>query len=70
MRRAGQTGVADDPRPALAMVSVREVWARVGGHSAICDAHGVLVGLSQLDGEPTYVWAVGVCAAAGACALG
>lgn len=64
LRRAGQTGVADDPRPALAMVSVREVWTRLAGRSAVCDAHGVLAGLEQVDGEPWYVFAVGVCAAA------
>jgi hypothetical protein len=64
LRRAGRTNAADDLRPALALVSAREVWARVAGRSAVCDVHGVLVGLRVIGGQPWYTFAVGVCAAA------
>jgi hypothetical protein len=61
LQSAGQTGASDDPRPALAMIIARDVRTSPLNGLAARDVHGLLLGVSQADGGPWYVFAVGVC---------
>lgn len=64
LQSAGQSGLADDPRPALPLVSTPEVLADTPAGPAPRSAHGVLLGLARSGGRLWYVFALGICAAA------